>query len=444
MSTDMITDDLGSLIERFHYESLPKEVIAAAKLHLLDYLAIAMAGYVLDRSGAILEIFNIPGNCTVFGYGNQVDPHAAAIVNGFMAHSTWYDDGSRISGGHPSTAIFPALLALAESRGYSGKDVILATVAGYEVFNRIGIVMYPATVRHGFLPTGLLSPIASATACAKAMALPEGGIAHAISIATPLGAGLKSAFKGGDAQPIQIGRGSEAGLVSAMMAEKGICGYAGNLDAFLIAHDHNQGMSVCVDDSMNYQIINTYIKVHAGCRGNHAPLDVLFSLLKNHPISADEIDHVNVVVDTVTAANEIHNPRNRDDAQFNIPFCVAIAVLRGNALLPEFSDENVKDPQIKALMDKVNVIVDPELDKLLPNKRGSKVSVFSKSGEVFEGFTDIPEGEPEKPLSWEQVRDKFYGLSETVLGNRMYMVAETVKKLEQIDDIRELTKLLCR
>ena len=440
----MITDDLGSLIESFRYDSLPKDVIAAAKLHLLDYLAIAMAGYVLGRSEEVLDIYNIPGNCTVFGYGNQVDLHSAAIVNGFMAHSTWYDDGSRISGGHPSTAIFPALLALAEARRSSGRDVILAAVSGYEVFNRIGIVMYPATVRHGFLPTGLLSPIASATACAKLMALPEGGVAHAISIATPLGAGLKSAFKGGDAQPIQIGRGSEAGLVSAMMAEKGLCGYSGNLDAFLTAHDHNQGMSICCDDSMNYQITNTYIKVHAGCRGNHAPLDVLFSLLKEHPLSAAEIDHVDVVVDTVTAANEIHNPRNRDDAQFNIPFCVAVAVIRGNALLPEFSDENVRDEEIQALMSRVNVIVDPELDKLLPNKRGSKVSIFTGKGEIFEGFTDIPEGEPEKPLSWEQVREKFYGLSKTVLGEKMYKVAETVEKLDQLDDIRELTKLLIK
>lgn len=435
----MITNDLGKLLEGFSYDALPQDIVLAAKTHLLDYFAIGIAGYELNRTGPILDIYSTPGNCTVLGYGSKLDTRSAAVVNGFMAHSTWYDDGSRISGGHPSTAIFPALLALAEQRKSSGKDIILSTVVGYEIFNRTGIVMYPATVRHGFLPTGLLSPIAASVACGKLIGLPEGGIARAISIATPLGTGLKSAFKGGDAQPIQIGRGSEAGLVSALMAEQGIKGYAGNLDAFLTAHDTNEGMSICSDSSMNYQIKNTYIKIHAGCRGNHAPLDVVFSIVKEHDVNVSEIDHVEIEVDTITAANEIHNPKNRDDAQFNIPFCVAIALIRGNALLPTFSDANVNDPEIKAFMDKVKIIVNPELDKLLPNKRGAIGRFYMNDGNVFNAFTDIPEGEPERPLSHERVIEKFCALSEPTLGKeKVAAVVDYVNRLDSLENIDEL------
>lgn len=440
----MITNDLANLVEGFSFETLPEDVIQAAKTHILDYFAIAIAGYDLHRTEPIMDIFSSPGKSTVLGYGKKVSACNAAVLNGFMAHSTWYDDGSRISGGHPSTAILPALLALAEERGASGKDIITATVSGYEVFNRIGVVMYPATVRHGFLPTGLLSPIASSVACAKLLHLPEGGVARAMSIATPLGAGLKSAFKGGDAQPIQIGRGSEAGLISALMAEQGIKGYAGNLDAFLTAHDTNADMTVCCDSSMNYQIKNTYIKIYGGCRGNHAPLDVVFQIARKHNVRAEDVDHIDIEVDTVTAANEIHNPKNRDDAQFNIPFCVAIALLRGNALLPMFSDENVKSADIQDFMKRVNIIVNPELDKLLPNKRGSAAHFYMKDGSDYSAFTDIPEGEPERPLSHKQVEDKFCALSEQTLGKKIYDVLAYVNDFDCLDNISVLTLALCK
>ena len=440
----MITNDLGALVESFRFESLPDDVVLAAKMRLLDFFAISMAGYQLGRVEPILPVYTGSGPCTVLGYGKKADPRSAAVLNGFMAHSTWYDDGSRITGGHPSTSIFPALLALAEQRGSSGSDILLAAVSGYEVFNRIGIVLYPATVRHGFLPTGILSPIASATACAKLLRLPEGGIARAISIATPLGAGLKSAFKGGDAQPIQIGRGTEAGLVAALMAEQGLKGYAGNLDAFLIAHDTNKGMSVSCEPAGDYQIKNTYIKIHGGCRGNHAPLDVVFSLIKANGIAAENVANVEVTVDTVTAANEIHHPKNRDDAQFNIAFCVAIALLRGNALLPTFSDENVAAADVREFMERVSIIVDPQLDRLLPDKRGAAVRFIMKDGTEYSGFTDIPEGEPERPLTFDRVCDKFVSLSKDVIGSKTDTVLALTERLETLSDIAPLMSALCR
>lgn len=438
----MIAEELGTLVESFTYESLPDDVIETAKSRILDYIGMVIAGYELGSADSLLKIYNRPGNCTVFGYGEKLDIRDAAVLNGFMAHSTWYEDGSRITGGHPSSSIFPALIALAEQRNASGSDVLAATIAGYEVFNRVGAVMYPATVRHGFQPTGLLAPIASAAACSRLLCLPTGGVSRAIGIASPLGSGLKSAFKGGDAQPIQIGRASEAGLVAALMAEEGFKGYAGNLEAFLVAHDTNPGMSVCVDASMNYQIKNTYVKVHAGCRGNHAPLDAVLNLLEEHPIQISDIEKIEIEVDTITAANEIHNPRNRNDAQFNIPFSVAVALQKGNALLFNFSDENVNNPEIQSLMNRVKVITNPELNKLLPNKRGAVGRLVLRDGSIYSTFIDMPKGEPENPLSFEQIAEKFCLLTEKELGSRAKYVVEIVQDLNREQTIHRLISAL--
>lgn len=438
----MKANDLGSLVYSISYEALPAEVIEAVKLHLIDYVGIAIAGERIKTYRPVLALYHETGECTVIGTKERVSIRNAAVVNGFMAHSTWYEDGSRITGGHPASSIFPALLALAQVRNASGKQLIEATVAGYEVFNRVGVTLYPATVRRGFLPTGLLAPIAAAAACAKLMGLDADGITNAISIATPLGSGLKSAFKVADVQPIQIGRGSEAGLVAALFAEQGLKGFEGNLDAFLKAHATNDGAEVAAAKKETYEIINTYMKVHAGCRGNHAPLDATLDGMKRDGIQPDNIDKLCIVVDTVTAANEIHQPKDHLQAQFNIPFSIAIALLHGNASLLQFTDENLKDSQVREYMSRIEIQVDPELDKLLPNKRGAKAIFYLKDGRIAESFVDIPEGEPERPLTYEKLETKFNLLTRDLIGERADAILGCISCLEQIASVGELMDLL--
>jgi 2-methylcitrate dehydratase PrpD len=301
------------------------------------------------------------GNCTILGDGEKVSLRDAAIINSFMAHSSYFEDGSRLTGGHPSSSILPAVIALGEERGYGGKEMIAAMVVGYEIFNRIGGVMYPSAVHRGFQPTSLLAPLAAAAACAKMMNLDAEKTSQALNIAAPLGAGLKSAFKEAETQPLQVGRGCEAGLVAALLAEEGLKGADRNIESFISSHDGHIDKLIPIDDwGKEFEIKNTYIKIHAGCRGNHAPLDAVLSLIEKHKIRINEIKSIKVTIDTVTAANEIHNPKNKNEAQFNIPFSIAVALKNGNASLFQFTDENLNDNAIIAIMDKVSILVDPE------------------------------------------------------------------------------------
>ena len=438
----MITEELARLLDSIRYENLTEETVLAAKQRLTDFLAIAVAGNQLGTYREALSLFHEPGSCTVIATKEKVSLHNAVIVNGFMAHSTWYEDGSRITGGHPSSSIFPALLALAEQQNYNGRRLIEATVAGYEVFNRIGATLYPATVRRGFLPTGLLAPIAAAAACAKLMGLDAEGIAQAMNIAAPLGSGLKSAFRCGDVQPIQIGRGGEAGLTAARFAARGLKGYEGNLEAFLKAHETNEGAEVFTGPADRMEIVNTYMKVHAGCRGNHAPLDTVLDTLKSNAIRPENIEELIIDVDTVTAANENHDPQDHLQAQFNIPFSVAVALLHGNASLMQYTDENLADPAIRQMMGRIKVHVDADLDKLLPEKRGARCHFRLKDGNCYEGFTDLPEGEPERPLSQAKLEEKFILLTKDVLHEKSDALLRCLGRLEKLTSVMDLMSLL--
>lgn len=440
----VIAKELGKLIADTQYADLPDDIVETAKSRLLDFLGISIAGYRLGGYRRIMDALDIDeGKCTIFCEGKRTSARNAVIINGFMSHSSYYEDGSRITGGHPSTAIMPALLALGEERRLSGKQLILGMVVGYEVFNRIGATMYPSAVNRGFQPTPILAPLAAASGCAKMMDLDGEKTFQALNIAAPLGAGLKSALKEAVTQPIQVSRSCEGGLVAALLAEQGLVGYGKNLEFFVTSHTGNTNRQVSLDNwGQEFEIKNTYVKIHGGCRGNHAPLDVVLDIIRENSIKVSDIESIKVIIDNVTAANEIHNPKNKGEAQFNIPFSIAVALVKGNASLFQFTDENLKDEKIIAMMNKVSVEIDPELDKLLPDKRGAKGEIVLKNGQKFISFTDMPQGEPEKPLSKHDIEAKFTLLSQEVIGDSVYKVMDMVWNLDNLQQINELIECL--
>jgi len=438
----MISNLFGGLIEKTSYDQLPEDVIETAKLRLLDYFAVLAAGFEIQSYRPIAALAVRNGEASIFYDGRKTSLRDAALVNSFMAHSTWYEDGSRSTGGHPSSALLPALLAIAESRRKTGKDVILSTVIGYEIFNRIGQTMYPSSVRRGFQPTAILAPISAAAACAKVLNLSAKQIANAMNIAAPLGAGLKSAFKVGEVQPLQVARGCEAGLTAAILAEQNLSGYDGNIDSFLYAYGINENSAVSADGwGIDYKIRKTYVKLHGGCRGNHAPIDAVRKIVLENHLKHEDIETIKITIDTVTAANEIHDPKNKEEAQFNIPFSIAVWLVKGNATIYQFSDENLHDPVIIACMGKVNIEIDPELDKLLPDKRGAKAEIVLRNGAVYRSFVDTPLGEPENPLTKREIVEKFAALAEKSLKKNTKTVIDCVFHLEQLKDISEFVQL---
>ena len=222
MEEHMLLERLGSFIAETQFSDLPPRVIDMAKVRLLDLLGAGLAGYRIGLYRPILEVLNVGvGKSTVWGEGILVSTRDASIINSFMAHSTYLEDGSRLTGGHPSSAVIPALLSLGETHCVSGDKVILGLVLGYEVFIRIGKAIYPSTVTRGFQPTAILASLGAAGGCAKILNLSREGCVHALAIGANLGCGLKSALNEPASQPIQVGRSCEGGLVEYHVGKPG-------------------------------------------------------------------------------------------------------------------------------------------------------------------------------------------------------------------------------
>ncbi len=437
-------NELGKFVAGSRYEALPSVVVELAKTRILDLLSAGLSGFRLGLFQPLFEILGGKKEATVWGTGVKYPLREAALLNSFMAHSTYMEDGSRYTGGHPSSTVIPAVLALGETRKSNGKEMILSVVVGYDVFLRLGKAIYPSTTVRGFQSTAVVGALGSAAACASLLKLDPEQCKNGLAIASNLGAGLKEALKTPDSQPLQVGRSSEGGILSALFAKRGVSGYDGILEnGFLKAFaDQPKEGEILLDLGEKYLIEETYVKVHGGCRGNHAPTDVIQSMVREHKISHEEIKEIKVKVDSVTMMAEIHHPVSGREAQFSIPFSIAVVILDGNASLYQFTDEKARDPKVCELMERISVDVDKSLDKDYPNKRGSHGEIILKDGRSFSSSIDIARGEPESPLSVEEIKEKFILLTRDVLGKGKEEVCDLVMKLERLDDIGKLVRKL--
>lgn len=440
----MLADELGKFVSRTRYVDLPPEIIGAAKMRVLDLLAAALVGFRLRIYRPLYEILGGKGEATVWGEGRKYPLRDAVLLNSFMAHSTYLEDGSRFTGGHPSSVVIPAALTLAETMHSAGKDVIQAVVAGYDIFIRLGKAIYPSTVVRGFQSTAVLGALASAAACSSLMKSDEEDCRNSLAIACNLGVGLKDALKASGSQPIQVGRSCEGGLLSALFAMKGAQGSDtifenGFLKSFA---DHPKTADILVGLGKDYLIKETYLKIHGGCRGNHAPTDVILSLMKKQNIACQDIARIEVRADSVTMAAEIHEPKDGKQSQFSIPFSIAVAVLEGNASIYQFTDEKVADPKVRSMMKKIRVEIDTGLDKDYPDKRGACGEIVLKDGRKFSNSLDNARGEPEDPLAPEEIEEKFTLLTRDILGQKTDRVLRKVRRLEEMRDVSELIEEL--
>lgn len=433
----MFVTDLGRFAATTRFESLPADVVEATKLRILDVLAAGLVGVRLGSHRSLMRVLGGAPQASVWGEGIKLSLRDAVIVNAFLAHAAYLDDGSRHTGGHPSSAVIPAACAWSQVERASGKALIASVAVGYEVFLRLGRAIYPATVNRGFQSTAVLGAVSSAAACANLADLDAGAAKNAIAIACALGTGLKEALKSSASQPLQVGRSCEGGVLAVLYAREGAEGADSIIEqGFMPAYSGNAlPAGIAADLGTRFGIGETYIKVHGGCRGNHAPVDVALDVVRAHGIAVDAIESILLQVDSVTYAGEIHNPRDGNQAQFSVAFAVAVALLRGNASIFQYTDANVADAKVRALMARIRVEVNENLDRKYPDKRGAIARIALADGRCCEGRIVNAKGEPECPLTIEEVERKFDDLAGEVVGKAQALrIRDAVMSLERLED----------
>ena len=276
------TDLTRTLAERasaVSYNALPDDVRALARQCVLDYYGVALAG-ADDPLVTILldELTEAGGNpqASLIGHAARLPMLSAALVNGAIGHALDYDDVNLAMPGHPSVAILPGLLALAETRRSSGRDVIAAFVAGYETACRIGSALRPGHYDLGFHATGTVGCFGAAAACARLLGLDAEATARALGIAGTQAAGLKSQF-GTMCKPFHAGKASHNGLLAARLAARGFSSRPDMVECeqgFALTHGPDfRPERALADPPGGFHILANLFKYHAACYLTHGPIE---------------------------------------------------------------------------------------------------------------------------------------------------------------------------
>jgi len=439
-----VVEQIGAFLARTRYEDLPRDVADAVKTRILDLLGASCAGIQAGAHTRLLELLPGDGEAPVWGTGASRPAREAILINAAVSHAVYIEDGSRFTGGHPSSAVIPAALTLAASRHADGKALVTAVACGYEVFLRLGHAIYPATVKRGFQSTAILAAPAAAAALASLLRLPVAAAAHAIAIGCSQGAGLKEALKCANSQPLQVGRSAEGGALACLYAASGATGVPdivehGFLKAF--AGDADAG-SITTGLGSRWHVLETYLKQYGGCRGNHAAIDAVAGILDTEKIGEDDIEHIDIRVDTVTYAAAVEPPRDAGQAQFSIAFSVAVRIVAGDVLPGRFSEEILRSPRVQSMMARIHVMPDGELDQNYPQHRPAVARLRLRNGQELTHRLDYARGEPESPLSMVEVERKFERLATPVYGASVRAISDCVRSLATLDDAATLAGML--
>ncbi len=433
------------------------EVRQRATAHMLDLLGNALGGSVSPSSVLLRTALSHvpPGEATVIGGRALALPEYAALLNGAAAHALEMDDTHQPSSTHPGAAVIPAALAAAELQDASGRDLLTAVVAGYEVMTRIGMALGPAEqYARGFHPTSVCGVFGAAAATGLLLGAAPRQIASSFGIAGSQAGGLLAFLGDGSlVKRLHPGWAAHGGLIAARLA---LAGFSGPVTVFEGEHGLFGAFSgaahpqpLLEEDWSPPQLLQTSIKAHACCRYNQAPLDALLQCVRNGALRAEDVDSVELGVLGV-AWNVIAEPRERKldprtvvDAQFSLPYGAAVALLYGRAGVQEHREELLHDPAVRALMLRVACVRDAALDAAYPARWPATARVRTRDGREFCARVEFPRGDPENPLTPAGLETKFRALAGAVLPTeRLDELVRLVGELDTAASVRPLATAL--
>ena len=453
-----ITQILAKFASNVNYEDLPPDVVDRAKYFCLDFAGVTLNGSTTDSAKAVVRALDDVGRSgpsTIVGTNKRALPEYAAMANGTAFHSIEMDDINNEASLHPGVVAFPTALAMADIAPVSGKDFISAVVAGYDVIIRLGRALKPKEhYGRGFHPTGTCGAFGGAAVAARLLGLQGDDYTHALGIAGSQAAGsMEYLAQGAWTKRLHPGWSAHSGIWAALLARAGYSGPTTILegrDGFLNAYSGDPDPSLVLKDlGEEYQVTRTSVKPHACCRYNQGPIDCLLEIGKSNDFQAMDIEEVKIgvlsqgmrlVAEPVEAKR---NPKSVVDMQFSMPFAAAVALSYGSASLNEYAIGIPDRPEVRHIMDRVQCVTDPKLDAQTPKLFPAWAEVRTSNGRTMRSELTYPKGDPENPVTWDEMRTKFNLLSAPVISSqRQEKIISAIDSLEQMDDVRQLASLL--
>src|ERR1700756_1813075 len=449
------TETLAGYVADLKFEDIPPEVLERAKALTLDFLGSAIrARREAESTPSLLRMLealalDAGGESTVFGDSKTWTPAMAALLNGALGHSLDFDDTHADSSLHPSAPVVPAAFAVGELVGASGREVLTAIVAGYEVCCRLGNALDPTShYARGFHPTATAGTYGAAAAAAKLFGLSEAQTVSAFGVSGSQAAGsLQFLVNGAWNKRYQVGAAAMNGVIAATLARNDFIGSTESVEGkhgLLVGYsDHAHPDKAVAGLGSSYETMKIGVKPYPSCRYTHAAIDAIIAMRREHNLTPDQVRkvevglHRNGITLTGDAATKRH-PTSIVGGQFSMFFTRAVALDQGSFGWDDY--DKLGDAAVDALAEKFDVVQDDRLAGGRSHPFGARVSITTDDG-VHERLFADPSGEPNSFPDAAAMQQKFLTLARPVLNGRADEFADAILSLERFDRVEQATQL---
>ena len=447
-----IAETLAAFAEGLRFEDVPGEVIARAKLHILDTLGTALAAAACDFAAPslagvrALSAGETEGRHPVIGMDARLPLRDAVLINGILAHGLDYDDTHPGGVIHASASAVPTVLGAGAKADAGGRDALLAYLVAIEAGARIGAAAKGGFHLKGFHPTGMVGVFGCALAAGRLAGLDGAALARAQGIALSFASGsFEFLDEGAWTKRAHPGWAGNGGITAASLAVSGFEGpsrpYEGRFGLFnsYLDADAEVDLDACTAGLGEvWEMLDVALKPYPICHFNHAFADAALALMADHGLRADEVAHATGLiaqgsVDIVCEPLALkHQPANDYDARFSMPYTVAATLVRGRFTLDELEADALADPAIRALCRKIDYAPDP--DSGFPEAFSGELVVETRDGRTLRHREQVNRGTRSRPLSEAEVMAKFLdNAGRRIARDRADAIVEAVMGLDSAD-----------
>ena len=426
-----VTQTLARFAAELRFDDLPTEVVQRTQLLFMDLSGIIIRSQTLDSTLVLKETLRdlglTGGHIQVQGSRERWLPQAAALLAGAAAHSLDFDDTHAPAQLHPGAPVIPAALAAAQMVGAGTRELIAAIVAGYEVMIRVALGL--PVLKHGergYHPSATVGVFGATAAAGNLLGLSPVQMEHAFGTALSESAGTgQFVVNGAWTKRFHVGNAAAGGVLAAALARRGYTGatqaFEGKEGFFHVYSPEPQPEKAVQGLGSTWEILRAGLKPYPCCRGIHAPLDAVMALHERHDIDIHRIQSVRVglarrsVYVVGIPQERRRDPKNVVDCQFSTHLCLSIALKHRRMGWDDYEPALV-DPDIRALMQRIDVYEDAECEANFPTAFSGVVEIRTTDGQTWREFIYQPRGEPETMLTAAELRAKFSLLVRDTLG----------------------------
>ena len=452
---ETVTGRMARWAAGLDYKHLSQDAVYQAKRFLLDSVGCALGGYQQHDVKIALEVLDETagrGPSTVIGTGKRIDPVSASLANALMIRCMDYNDIYwKQDPSHPSD-IFPAALACCERARGDGKDLIVGLVLGHEFEMRFCEVAFPGIRERGW-HHGTLTAFVSPIVAGRALHLGWEQIQHAVGISASRHATLGAVTAGkltmmkNTVDPMA----TQSGVLAALMAEKGYTGPQHVLDG-------KEGLTHCLGPEWRLNILTeglgeSWRITQCGMKAfptealTHTPISAVLDLVKSNDLKPERVTKIQIrslarAADILSDPSK-YDPRTKETADHSLPYVIAAALVDRQVTPAQFTMKKIMDPVIRAQLKKVEVVADPEIEKVFPALQRVIVNILTSDGSNYSKQLDYPKGDPRNPLTDAEIEEKFAALSDGVLSaGAQRKLKDAISNLEKVDSVSKLMALM--